>query len=162
MSVSDPLSWFSWNGTCGTGPASCCGPRTVSYHRGAEWYDPHPSPEHTGLPSCTPHIADVPAGRLFLISARGLHSLCWQRTVPLPCASSDASHNTCSRRARAPGSLDACKAPWVLYGEPHEKWTAVYLYVDTRRMEAGQKKASSILGGLQPPNPWIPCVLGSR
>jgi hypothetical protein len=37
-------------------------------------------------------------------------------------------------------------------GEPHEKWTAVYLSVDTRRMEAGQKSELNSWGS-STPNP---------
>jgi len=32
----------------------------------------------------------------------------------------------------------------------------------TRAAWKPDKKASSILGGLPPPTPWIPCVLGTR
>ena len=35
-------------------------------------------------------------------------------------------------------------------GEPHEKWTAVYLSVDTRRMEAGQKSELNSWGSSTP------------
>ena len=38
----------------------------------------------------------------------------------------------------------------ILNGEPHEKWTAVYLSVDTRRMEAGQKSELNSWGSSTP------------
>ena len=44
--------------------------------------------------------------------------------------------------------------------EPHEKWTAVYLSVDTRRMEAGQKKRAQFLGVFHPQTPGFRAFWG--
>ena len=55
----------SSNGTRGTGPASCFGPRTVSYHHGVGLCGPHPSPSRTGVSAadciglCVPYLNSI-------------------------------------------------------------------------------------------------------
>ena len=58
----DPLSWSSWNGICGTGPASCSCPRILSCSHGTELYDPHLLLSRTSVSaahrdgSCVPYL----------------------------------------------------------------------------------------------------------
>ena len=101
---------FSYCDVDDTEPASCPDPRTASGPHGAVRYGQHLSPSHTGLPSCTPHTADVPAGKLFLLSAKHCHSLDYLHSALLPDALAYVPHSISFHREPAQRSLDVCRA----------------------------------------------------